>query len=110
MPCGKRSSRQRPHDAVSSSRVPSVESPLWLEPQNGGQVAQANHYGRRADGAEVAEEHGADVSGISRRRGVPAEDAIATGRFARLPEGHHPEPPPQCPTSLPPAPTATGCR
>ena len=101
MPYGKRSSRQRPHDAVSSSRVPSVERkppvpcrPLRLEPQDGGQVAQTDHDGRRTDGAEVAEEHGADASGGGRRRVVPAEDATAAGRCARLPEGRHPKPQP----------------
>src|SRR5580704_12815374 len=48
MPYGKRSSRQRPHDAASSSRVPSVEReqpgpcrPLRPEREDGAQMAQA---------------------------------------------------------------------
>ena len=56
---GKRSSWQRPHDAAYSSRAPSVARehpvpcrPLRPEPQDGGQVAQADHDGRCADGAE----------------------------------------------------------
>ena len=43
MPYGKRSSRQRPHDAASSSRAPSIEReqpgpcrPLRAEPEDGG--------------------------------------------------------------------------
>ena len=50
MAYGERSSRQRPYDAVSSSRVPSVERrhpvpcrPLRPEPEDSGQVAQADH-------------------------------------------------------------------
>ena len=61
MPYGKRSSRQRPHDAVSSSRVPSVEIEQpglaaccrltrrrWTNGASGPD-------GRRADGSEDAE-------------------------------------------------------
>jgi hypothetical protein len=51
---GKRSSGQRPHDAASSSRVPSVEReqpgpcrPLRPEREDGAQMAQADHNGRR---------------------------------------------------------------
>jgi hypothetical protein len=87
MPYGKRSSRQRPHDAASSSRVPSVEReqpgpcrPLRPEREDGAQMAQANHNGRRAHGSEEAEEHGADAGRGGHRSGVPAEDAAATGR------------------------------
>jgi hypothetical protein len=50
MSYGKRSSRQRPHDAVSSSRVPSVARehpvpcrPLRPEPQDGSQVARSRY-------------------------------------------------------------------
>jgi len=58
MPYGKRSSRQRPHDAASSSRVPSVARnqgpcrPLRAEPEDGGEVAQADQHSRYADGAQ----------------------------------------------------------
>ena len=90
---GKRSSRQRPHDAAYSSRAPSVAReqpgpcrPLRTEPEDGAQVAQADHDRRRADGAEGAEEHGADAGRGSHRGGVPPEDAAAAGRRAGLPE------------------------
>ena len=61
MQYGKRSSRQRPNDAASSNRVPSVEReqpgpcrPLRLEPEDGRQMAQANHDGRCADGPRTS--------------------------------------------------------
>jgi hypothetical protein len=111
MPYGKRSSRQRPHDAASSSRAPSIERqrarpcrPLRPEREDGTQMAQADHNGRRAHGSEDAEEHGADAGRGSHRGCVPAEDAAATGRCARLPEGRHPQSQPQRPASLPAAP------
>ncbi len=57
MPYGKRSSRQRLHDAVSSSRVLSDarEHPvpcrsLRPEPEDGEEVAQPDYDGRCADG------------------------------------------------------------
>ncbi len=107
MPCGKRSSRQRPHDAVSSSRVPSVERehpgpcrPLRAEPENDGQVAETDHDGRCADGPRGAEEHGADASRGSHRGNLSAEYTPAARRRARLPAGHHPQPQPQRPAPL----------
>ena len=67
-------------------------------------MAQADHDGRRADGAEGAQEHGADAGRGSHRRGVPAEDAAAAGRRPGLPEGHHPQPQPQRLAPLPATP------
>lgn len=50
MPYGKYSSQQRPHDAASSSRVPSIARehpvpcrPLQPEPEDGGQVTRTGH-------------------------------------------------------------------
>src|ERR1700761_2009569 len=111
MPYGKRSSRQRPHDAASSSRAPSVERerprpwrPLRPEREDGAQMAQADDDGRRADGAQGAEEHGADAGRGSHRGGVPTPYAAAAGRRAGLPEGHDPQPEPQRLAPLPAAP------
>ena len=99
MPYGKRSSRQRPHDAASSSRVPSVEReqpgpcrPLRPEREDGAQMAQANHNGRRAHGSEEAEEHGADAGRGGHRGGVPAEDPAATRRCPGLLARRDPSP------------------
>src|ERR1700735_5215795 len=99
MPYGKRSSRQRPHDAASSSRVPSVEReqpgpcrPLRPEREDGAQMAQADHNRRRAHGSEEAEEHGADAGRGGHRGGVPAEDAAATGRCPGLLARRDPSP------------------
>jgi hypothetical protein len=109
MPYGKRSSRLCPHDAVSSSRVPSVARehrvpcrPTLPEPEDGEEMAQPNHDSRCADGPPGAQEHGADAGRGSHRGDVPAEDTAAAGRRAGLPEGHHPQPQPQCLASLPP--------
>src|SRR5580693_2257980 len=88
MAYGKRSSRQRPHDAAYSSRAPSrapsVERerprpcrPLRLEREDGAQMAQADYDRRRAHGSEDAEEHGADAGRGSHRSCVPAEDYAA---------------------------------
>ena len=84
---GKRSSRQRPHDAAYSSRAPSVERErphacrsLRPEREDGAQMAQADHDRRRAHGSEDAEEHGADAGRGSHRGCVPAEDSAAPGR------------------------------
>src|SRR3984957_19578590 len=86
MPYGKRSSRQRPNDAASSSRVPSVEReqpgpcrPLRPEREDGAQMAQTDHKGRRTHGPEEAEEHSADAGRGGHRGGVPAEDPAAGG-------------------------------
>src|SRR5258707_4866040 len=99
MPYGKRSSRQRPPDAASSSRVPSVEREqpgpcrlLRREREDGAQMAQAGHNGRRAHGSEEAEEHGADAGRGGHRGGVPAEDAAATGRCPGLLARRDPSP------------------
>ena len=95
MSLGKRSARQRPHDAAYSSRAPSVErerplpcGALRPEPQDCAEVAPADHDGPCADGAEGSEERGADAGRGGHRGGVPPEDAVAAGRPAGLPEGY----------------------
>jgi hypothetical protein len=110
MPYGKRSSRERPHDAAYSSRAPSVERerprpcrPLRPEREDGAQMAQADGDGRRAHGSENAAEHGADAGRGSHRGCVPAEDSAAPGRCAWLPEGRHSQSQPQRPAPLPAA-------
>src|SRR5271156_1753513 len=110
MSYGKRSAWQRPHDPAYSSRAPSIArerplpcSALRPEPQDGAEVAPADHDGRCADGTEGSEEHGADASRGSHRGGVPPEDAVAAGRRAGLPEGYHSQSQPERPAPLPPA-------
>jgi hypothetical protein len=69
---GKRSSRQRPHDAANLTRAPSSASagpsprqPIRIERKNRSEMAQPRRSFRRADGAE-SKEHGPD----------PAEESV----------------------------------
>ena len=84
-------------------RAPGPLPPLRPEPEDGEEVAQPDHDGRCAHGAEDADEHGAGSGRGSHRRGVPAEDAAAAGRHAGLAEGHYPKSQPQRPAPLPSA-------
>ena len=96
--------RLRAELQASKESSPGPCRPLRPEREDGAQMAQADHDGRRAHGSEDAEEHGADAGRGSHRGGVPAEDAAAAGRCAGLPEGRHPQPQPQRPAPLPAAP------
>src|SRR3954467_10698442 len=85
---GKRSSRQRPHDAESSSRAqsgasagPSARQSIRAQRQNRPEMAEPIRNHRRADGAEV-EEHGSDAGRGSRhlefrrRTLLPLDDVL----------------------------------
>ena len=87
MPCGRGSSRQRPHDTACSSRAPKVARehpgpgrPIQLEPEDGRQVEGAHHHDRCTDGAERSPQHCADAGRGSHDRRVPPPHAAAAGR------------------------------
>ena len=92
------SSRQRPNDAASSSRAPSVEreerrlgQTLRAEPQHGDQVPDANHHRRRSNGVALAAQHGPHHGRGSHGRGVPAAHPAAARRCPRMPARQHPQ-------------------
>ncbi|CAA9301282.1 MAG: Transposase, partial [uncultured Gemmatimonadaceae bacterium] len=114
---GKQSAPQRPHDAASSSRAPSVASVdpgsghgLRPEPEDRRQVAATYHDRRRADGpADAAQRRAHGARGGGRGR-VPAAHAAAPRRRAGLPAREHagalaqrPPPLPGAPRHQPPA-------
>ena len=83
------SSWLRPHDAARSSRAPSVASehpcpgrPLRAEPQDGGQVAEAEQHRRCAHGASrprstvLTEAEEATVVEFRRRTLLPLDDVL----------------------------------